>query len=76
MTTPDVLRDADLIANVSNIPYEVEGCDHEVPTNSAELSRRHRKAVYNRARSLMLGHLLADLDVMVFCELSALYYME
>ncbi|PGH14904.1 hypothetical protein AJ79_02767 [Helicocarpus griseus UAMH5409] len=75
MTTPDVLRDALYIADVSNIPYDPS--DDEGDTDRPGVSgRAYRRNVYATSKAVMLERLLRDLDMIIYCELSAIYYMD
>ncbi|OJD21887.1 hypothetical protein ACJ73_06767 [Blastomyces percursus] len=75
MTTPDVFRDAQHIADVSNIPYDSrdDGGDYAHPRVSGGSQRR---AIYANSKAVMLERLLRDLDMLIYCELSAVYYMD
>jgi hypothetical protein len=75
MTTPDALRDADYIADVSNAPYDVHDDDGLYDHHEASGHRR-RKEIQAKAKMVFLDRLLRDFDIMIYCELSALYYME
>ena len=73
MTTPDVYRDAEYLTDVSGIPFET-------PTGSlSEFLNRQNERI-KKAQSAMkvafIDRLLRDLDVLLYCELSVLYYME
>lgn len=71
MTTPDVFRDAEYIADVSGIQH---GSIAEAsPTIQDE---RLRKKLQSAAKLAFIDRLLRDLDIIIYCELSALYYME
>ncbi|RAL02932.1 DSC4 family protein [Aspergillus ibericus CBS 121593] len=72
MTTPDVYRDAEYIADVSGIiPY---GETH-APSHNADLTARLKK-VQTAAKVAFIDRLLRDLDILIYCELSILYYMD
>lgn len=77
MTTPDAFRDAEYLTDVSGI-LDVEDCHHVVSgdlpasTTNTYLSRKAQKA----AKIRFIDSLLRDLDILIYCELSALYYME
>ncbi|ODH46157.1 hypothetical protein GX48_07763 [Paracoccidioides brasiliensis] len=85
MTTPDVFRDALYIADVSNIPYDArddndnddddddDDGDRDRPVVSG---RSYRRAVYANSKIVLLERLLRDLDMLIYCELSAVYYMD
>ncbi|KAL4870830.1 hypothetical protein BDV12DRAFT_165309 [Aspergillus spectabilis] len=71
MTTPDVFRDAEYIADVSGIQY---GSITEIsPTFKDE---RLRKKLQSAAKLAFIDRLLRDLDILIYCELSALYYFD
>ncbi|KAL4918787.1 hypothetical protein BDW62DRAFT_57747 [Aspergillus aurantiobrunneus] len=71
MTTPDVFRDAEYIADVSSIQY---GSITDVsPTLQDE---RLRKKLQAAAKLAFIDRLLRDLDILIYCELSALYYLD
>jgi hypothetical protein len=71
MTTPDVFRDAEYIADVSGITY---GSITDIsPTLQDE---RLRKRLQSAAKLALIDRLLRDLDILIYCELSALYYLE
>ncbi|OAX79306.1 hypothetical protein ACJ72_06376 [Emergomyces africanus] len=75
MTTPDVFRDAQYIADVSNIPYDPND-DDGASDRPGVSGRSYRRAVYATSKTVMLVRLLRDLDMLIYCELSALYYMD
>ncbi|KAI9370726.1 hypothetical protein BJX61DRAFT_514388 [Aspergillus egyptiacus] len=71
MTTPDVLRDADYIADVSGVQ---NGSITDIsPTLKDE---RLRKKLQSAAKLAFIDRLLRDLDILIYCELSALYYLD
>jgi hypothetical protein len=80
MTTPDAFRDAEYIADVSGIPDAgdlgpIADGDHQPrPATSGhrDLTRKAQKA----AKIQFIDRLLRELDIVIYCELSALYYME
>ncbi|PYI00999.1 DUF1746-domain-containing protein [Aspergillus sclerotiicarbonarius CBS 121057] len=75
MTTPDVYRDAEYIADVSGIiPY---GDSHATNNHNhnADITARLKK-VQTAAKVAFIDRLLRDLDILIYCELSALYYMD
>jgi hypothetical protein len=69
MTTPDAFRDAEYIADVSGI---------HVSDGDRPAAARHglRRKVQTAAKTASIDRLLRDLDIVIYCELSALYYME
>ncbi|KAL2865788.1 DSC4 family protein [Aspergillus lucknowensis] len=71
MTTPDVFRDAEYIADVSGIQYgSIAGIS---PTLQDE---RLKKKLQSAAKLSLIDRLLRDLDILIYCELSALYYLD
>ncbi|KAL2846931.1 hypothetical protein BJY01DRAFT_212874 [Aspergillus pseudoustus] len=71
MTTPDVFRDAEYIADVSGIQY---GSITDIsPTLQDE---RLKKKLQSAAKLTFIDRLLRDLDILIYCELSALYYLD
>ncbi|KAL1958890.1 hypothetical protein VTO42DRAFT_3443 [Malbranchea cinnamomea] len=74
MTTPDALRDAEHIADVSNIPYD--GQDDTLSDNSQGSGSSHARGIQARAKTVLLDRLLRDFDILIYCQLSVLYYMD
>jgi hypothetical protein len=74
MTDVDAFRDAEYIADVSGISYD----DAEPPRLTGTLSSQNArvKKVHSAATVVFIDRLLRDLDVLIYCQLSALYYME
>ncbi|OQE37331.1 hypothetical protein PENCOP_c010G06000 [Penicillium coprophilum] len=74
MTDVDVYRDAEYIADVSGISYD----DAEPPRPTGTLSSQNArvKKVKSTAKVAFIDRLLRDLDILVYCQLSALYYMD
>lgn len=68
MNTPDAYRDAEYIADVSVTSY---GSDVGQSGQGERL-----KKVQSAAKVLFIDRLLRDLDILIYCELSALYYLE
>jgi hypothetical protein len=76
MTTPDAFRDAEYIADVSGISYgSVANVAEQDATVLSRDDERMRK-LQSAAKVAFIDRLLRDLDILVYCELSALYYME
>ncbi|PWY70367.1 DUF1746-domain-containing protein [Aspergillus sclerotioniger CBS 115572] len=74
MTTPDVYRDAEYIADVSGIiPYDNDS--HHATNQTPDITARLKK-VQTSAKVAFIDRLLRDLDILIYCELSALYYMD
>ncbi|KAL4926973.1 DSC4 family protein [Aspergillus undulatus] len=71
MTTPDVFRDAEYIADVSGIQY---GSTTEISPTLQDESLK--KKLQTAARLSSIDRLLRDLDILIYCELSALYYLD
>lgn len=72
MTTPDAYRDAEYITDVSGI-YEIADDEHRDPlTRHGERIKKTQSAT----KVALIDRLLRDLDILIYCELSALYYME
>ena len=74
MTTPDALRDAEYIADVS-YPLD-ETHDGSSSDNPGGSQRAAAAEIQAKAKIALLDRLRRDLDIMVYCELSSLYYME
>ncbi|KAL5042671.1 hypothetical protein BDW71DRAFT_189750 [Aspergillus fruticulosus] len=71
MTTPDVFRDAEYIADVSGIQYRsITEASPTLQDNSL------RKKLQTAAKLAFIDRLLRDLDILIYCELSALYYLD
>jgi len=74
MTDVDAYRDAEYIADVSGISYD----DAEPPQPTGTLSSQNArvKKVKSTAKVAFIDRLLRDLDILIYCQLSALYYMD
>ncbi|CAG8905488.1 unnamed protein product [Penicillium egyptiacum] len=74
MTDVDVYRDAEYIADVSGLSYD----DAEPPRPTGTLSSQNArvKKVKSTAKVAFIDRLLRDLDILIYCQLSALYYMD
>ncbi|KAL1985273.1 hypothetical protein VTN96DRAFT_8072 [Rasamsonia emersonii] len=74
MTTPDAFRDAEYIADVSGISdhHHVTDGDRTATPARSGLRRKAQTA----AKIAFIDRLLRDLDIVIYCELSALYYMD
>lgn len=70
MTTPDIYRDAEYITDVFATPSGAS--EEEYDFGLGERVKKTQAA----AKVVFLDRLLRDLDVLIYCELSALYYME
>ncbi|EFW14335.1 hypothetical protein D8B26_008198 [Coccidioides posadasii str. Silveira] len=71
MTTPDALRDAEHIADISNFSHDN---DDERQMSSQLLDAR--KDIRSKAKTVLLNRLLHDFDLLIYCQLSSLYYMD
>lgn len=74
MTTPDVVRDAEHIADVPNV---VDESDNGSSSRNLEGGLSATGTEIRASRKIvLLDRLRRDLDIIVYCELSSLYYME
>lgn len=74
MTTPDAFRDAEHFADVSGIPDVADFDDLEQHLTPAQQALRQK--VQRKTRIALIDRLLRELDIVIYCELAALYYME
>jgi hypothetical protein len=74
MTDADVYRDAEYIADVSGISYDDAEPRRPIGTRSSQNARV--KKVQSATKVIFIDRLLHDLDILIYCQLSALYYME
>ncbi|KAJ5267970.1 hypothetical protein N7524_006010 [Penicillium chrysogenum] len=74
MTDVDAYRDAEYIADVSGLSYD----DAEPPRPTDTLSSQNARVrkVKSTAKVAFIDRLLRDLDILIYCQLSALYYMD
>lgn len=79
MSTSDAFRDAEHIADIITLPATNSGDEEDGASrdcaDSAAISVLRDKA-YAKAKVVSIDRLLRDLDILIYCELSALYYME
>jgi hypothetical protein len=79
MSTSDAFRDAEHIADIITLPATNSGDEEDGASrdraDSAAISALRDKA-YAKAKVVLIDRLLRDLDILIYCELSALYYME
>jgi hypothetical protein len=74
MTTPDALRDAEHIADVPNLVDDSDdGSRSSILEGVPGVTGTEIRA---SSKIILLDRLRRDLDIMVYCELSSLYYME
>lgn len=77
MTDVDAFRDAEYIADVSGIALDDAEPGSSAPASSSGSGTDSRvKKLQNAAKIACIDKLLRDLDILIYCELSALYYME
>ncbi|EED18589.1 conserved hypothetical protein [Talaromyces stipitatus ATCC 10500] len=74
MTTPDAFRDAEHFADVSGIPDVADYADVDQPLTSAQQDLWQK--VQRKTKIALIDRLLRELDVVIYCELAALYYMD
>ncbi|KAJ5531015.1 hypothetical protein N7527_004408 [Penicillium freii] len=74
MTDVDAYRDAEYIADVSGISYD--DAEPPQPTGTPSSQNARVKKVKSTAKVAFIDRLLRDLDILVYCQLSALYYMD
>ena len=68
MTTPDIYRDAEYITDVFTTPSGASEYDFGQDARM--------KKVQATAKVALIDRVLRDLDILIYCELSALYYVE
>ena len=80
MTDVDAFRDAEYICDVSGIPLDHSESelapDTPKPRSGLEDQDSRVRKFQSAAKIEFIDRLLRDLDILVYCELSALYYME
>lgn len=74
MTDVDPYRDAEYIADVSGITYD--DADPPRPTGTLSSQNARAKKIQSTIKTAFIDRLLRDLDILIYCQLSALYYME
>jgi hypothetical protein len=74
MTTPDAFRDAEHFADVSGVPDVAHLDDVEQPLTPAQQDLRQK--AQRKTKIALIDRLLRELDIIIYCELAALYYME
>ncbi|KAJ5161175.1 hypothetical protein N7492_006567 [Penicillium capsulatum] len=75
MTDVDAFRDAEYIADVSGISLNDAERVSPAGSPSGPDTSRIRK-LQSSAKIAFIDRLLRDLDILIYCELSALYYMD
>ena len=80
MTDVGAFRDAEHIADVSGISLDDVDAESPAPTSPSSGLRNQDngrvKKLQSAAKVAFIDRLLRDLDILIYCELSALYYME
>ena len=80
MTDVGAFRDAEHIADVSGISLDDVEPESPAPTSPSSVLRNQDngrvKKLQSAAKVAFIDRLLRDLDILTYCELSALYYME
>ena len=80
MTDVGAFRDAEHIADVSGISLDDVDPESPAPTSPSSGLRNQDKGrvkkLQSAAKVAFIDRLLRDLDILIYCELSALYYME
>ncbi|CAI7574851.1 unnamed protein product [Penicillium glandicola] len=74
MTDVDAYRDAEYIADVSGISYD--DAEPPRPTGTPSSQSARVKKVQSTVKVAFIDRLLRDLDILIYCQLSALYYMD
>ena len=69
MTTPDIYRDAEYITDVFTTPSGASDYAYQQESGRVKKAQGNAKVMY-------IDRLLRDLDILIYCELSVLYYME
>lgn len=75
MTDVDAFRDAEHIADVVGFTYN-DAASETAGTPSAALDRGRVRKAQSAGKVAFIDRLLRDLDILIYCELSAIYYME
>ncbi|EGD92182.1 hypothetical protein H112_00256 [Trichophyton rubrum D6] len=77
MTTQAPITDAEYITDVLNIPSIPGSEDAESnASGSGQPDLGSRRVTFAKSKSLFLDRLTRDFDLLIYCELSALYYMD
>ncbi|PYH47935.1 DSC4 family protein [Aspergillus saccharolyticus JOP 1030-1] len=73
MNTSDVYRDAEYLADVSGLS---SGLVAGTPSSTNGSNDERMRKIQSTAKIALIDRLLRDLDILIYCELSALYYMD
>ncbi|KAM5435308.1 hypothetical protein MferCBS31731_006273 [Microsporum ferrugineum] len=78
MTTQAPITDAEYITDVLNIPSRSSPEDdiESITSCQSQPDLSTRRATFAKSKSVFLNRLTRDLDLLIYCELSALYYMD
>ncbi|KAJ5153360.1 uncharacterized protein N7482_009838 [Penicillium canariense] len=80
MTDVDAFRDAEHIADVSGIAFDDVEPGPPAPAATSSSNRNQDnprvKKLKSAAKVAFIDRLLRDLDILIYCELSAVYYMD
>lgn len=77
MTDVDAFRDAEYLADVSGIAFNEPEPGSSAPATAPASGTNSRvEKLQNAAKIAFIDKLLRDLDILIYCELTALYYME
>jgi hypothetical protein len=80
MTTPDAFRDAEYVADISEVPEHSHSDRRDVAfSDERQAGNAHldlRRKAQRAVKIAYIDRLLRDLDIVTYCELSALYYMD
>ncbi|EPS27001.1 hypothetical protein PDE_01942 [Penicillium oxalicum 114-2] len=79
MTDVGVFRDAEHIADVSGIAFDNVDVNSSTAGSSAGIRGQDRsrvKKLQTAAKVAFIDRALRDLDILIYCQLSALYYMD
>jgi hypothetical protein len=72
------MNDVDAAASSSRALNAVTNDTHDGAPTAAQLERRRKenRDMFNRKRGQLLDDLIYNLDILVYAQLSAIYYME
>ncbi|EFR03633.1 hypothetical protein MGYG_06627 [Nannizzia gypsea CBS 118893] len=77
MTTQAPITDAEYITDVLNIPSSPGLEDAEsIASGGDQPDLDRRRVTFAKSKSVFLDRLTRDFDLLIYCELSALYYMD
>ena len=76
MTTSDAFRDAEFVANISNVRYDDDDEGSSPGPSTGTPVPSQTRETQARVKTAYLNRLLRDFDILIYCQLSLLYYME